>query len=133
MKKILATFVLAIFSLMGAISLPVPSVMAIKCPAGTVGANEERNSLAECDITIGEKESKKVSNRIGDAISLVVAMVGVVTVVVIIIGGIQYVTSQGDAGKTVKARNTILYGIVGLVICLLAYAIVNFVLTGVFG
>lgn len=133
MKKFLATFVLAIFSLMGAISLPPSSVMAITCPEGTVGAGKVRNSLAECDITIDKNEANKVSNRIGSAISLALSMMGVATVVVIVIGGIQYITSQGDAGKTVKARNTILYGIVGLVICLLAYAIVNFVLTGVFG
>ena len=58
--------------------------------------------------------------------------VGLAAVIVIIIGGIGFVTSQGDAGKAVKARTTIIYGVVGLVICLLAYAIVNLVLVGVF-
>ena len=51
----------------------------------------------------------------------------------IIIGGIQYSTSAGDSGKVKKAKDTILYGIIGLVIALLAFAIVNFVLTQIFG
>ena len=51
----------------------------------------------------------------------------------IVMGGISFATSQGDASKTTKARNTILYGVVGLVVALLAFAIVNFVLGAVFG
>ena len=46
--------------------------------------------------------------------------------------GISFATSQGDSGKVAKARNTILYGVVGLVVALLAFAIVNFVLSSVF-
>ena len=51
----------------------------------------------------------------------------------IIIGGLYYVTSQGDPGKVKRGKDTILYGIVGLVIAFLAIAIVNFVLVDVFG
>lgn len=45
---------------------------------------------------------------------------------------VLFVTSTGEASKTTRARNTILYGVVGLVISLLAFAIVNFVLGSVF-
>ena len=55
--------------------------------------------------------------------------VGIASVVVIIIGGILYTTSAGDQAKVTKAKNTILYGVVGLAIAILAYAIVNFVIT----
>ena len=51
----------------------------------------------------------------------------------VILGGIQYSTSQGDAGKVKKAKDTIMYGIIGLVVAILAFAIVNFVLQNVFG
>ena len=51
---------------------------------------------------------------------------------VIILGGVYYVISQGEAAKITRAKNTILYGVVGLIISLLAYAIVNFVMTSVF-
>lgn len=66
-------------------------------------------------------------------INVIVGMVGFVAVAMIVMGGISYATSQGDAAKTKKAMNTILYGVVGLVVALLAFAIVNFVLSSIFG
>ena len=65
-------------------------------------------------------------------INVILGVVGFIAVVMIIIGGISFVTSQGDTSKVAKARNTILYGIVGLVVAILAFAIVNFVLSNVF-
>ena len=49
----------------------------------------------------------------------------------IIYGGVLYTTSAGDPGKVKKAKDTILYGIIGLVIAVLAFAIVNFILGAV--
>ena len=57
---------------------------------------------------------------------------GFMAVVMIIMGGISFITSQGDAAKVTRARNTILYGVIGLIVAILAFAIVNFVLTSVF-
>jgi multisubunit Na+/H+ antiporter MnhB subunit len=56
-------------------------------------------------------------------------MIGVVAVIMIILGAISYATSQGDPGKVKKGKDTILYGIIGLVIAILAFAIVSFVLS----
>ena len=53
---------------------------------------------------------------------------GIVAVVAVILGGIQYSTSQGDAGKVKKAKDTIMYGIIGLVVVIMAFAIVGFIL-----
>ena len=61
-------------------------------------------------------------------INAVVFVVGMVSVVMIILGGVNYATSQGYPGKVKKGKDTILYGIIGLVIAILAFAIVNFVL-----
>lgn len=63
----------------------------------------------------------------------VIAVLGLVCVIVIILGGVSYMTSTGDAGKVKKAKDTILYGVIGLVICVLAFAIVNFVLDNILG
>lgn len=65
-------------------------------------------------------------------INVVLGVLGVVAVAMIIMGGIQYTTSQGDPAKAQKAQKTIIFSVVGLVIALLAFAIVNFVLTNVF-
>lgn len=64
--------------------------------------------------------------------NVAVGVIGVVAVIMIIIGGYQYATSVGDAGKVKNAKNTIMYGIIGMVIAFLAYAIVNFVIDGLF-
>lgn len=58
----------------------------------------------------------------------IVGVLAVICVIVIVIGGVQYMTSSGDAGKVKKAKDTILYALIGLVICALAAAIVNFVI-----
>ena len=53
---------------------------------------------------------------------------GIIAVVMIVVGGIYYVSSNGDASKVIKAKNTILYSVIGLVITIVAAAIVNTVL-----
>ena len=60
-------------------------------------------------------------------------IVGVIAVIMLIWGGIRYITSGGDAKKVTDAKNTILYAIIGLVIALLAFAIVNFVINAIPG
>lgn len=52
---------------------------------------------------------------------------GIISVIMIIVGGIMYSLSAGDSGKATKAKDTILYSVIGLVITMLAYAIVTFV------
>ena len=59
--------------------------------------------------------------------------IGVISVIMLIYGGLRYILSGGDSKKVTDAKNTILYAIIGLIISLLAYAIVNFVLTSVVG
>ena len=74
-------------------------------------------------------------NLFGDAgvfkqiTNVVLYIVGVVAVIMLIIGGIKYVVSGGDAKKVTDAKNTVLYAIIGLIIAFLAFAIVNFVIT----
>lgn len=58
-------------------------------------------------------------------------IIGAVAVLMMVIGGLRYVLSSGDATATAGAKNTILYSAVGLVIAAMANAIVNFVLTNI--
>ena len=72
--------------------------------------------------------SQDLNEIIHTIINTVIFVVGMLAVIMIILGGVNYATSQGDPNKVNKAKSTIMYGIIGLVICLLAFAIVNFVL-----
>ena len=58
-------------------------------------------------------------------------IIGAVSVIMLIYGGIRYTTSGGNVNSVTAAKNTVIYSIVGLVISILAYAIVNFVVTNI--
>lgn len=55
--------------------------------------------------------------------------VGAVSVIMVVIGGLRYVISGGNSGNITTAKNTILYAVIGLIISILAYALVNFVIS----
>ena len=59
--------------------------------------------------------------------------VGIISVIMLIYGGLRYIISGGDSKKVTDAKNTIMYAIIGLIIAILSYAIVNFVISAVGG
>ena len=93
-------------------------------PAGTGGVSQAQNGLNA--VNDGNKTGLEAS--IKTILSAVFVLIGIISVVMIILGGITYATSQGDPGKVKKGKDTILYGVIGLVVALLAFAIVQFVL-----
>jgi hypothetical protein len=62
-----------------------------------------------------------------NALYVIYFIAGVVAVISIIIAGLTYVTSGGESSGVVKAKNTILYSVVGLIVVLLAFVITQFV------
>lgn len=60
-------------------------------------------------------------------INTMLFLIGALSVIMLIWGGIRYTISRGDSGEVNNAKNTILYAIVGLIVSILAFAIVNFV------
>lgn len=64
-------------------------------------------------------------------INILLYVLGSIAVLMIVIGGIRYVVSGGDQKAVTDAKNTILYAVIGLVVALMAYAIVNFVVLNV--
>ena len=68
---------------------------------------------------------------VGIVTNLLLGLAGSIAVIFIIVGGIQYATSAGDDGRVQSAKNTITNAVIGLVITVLAFAIVNFIL-GIF-
>lgn len=132
-RKILAVIAITLMGLVGIVGSN--EVFAVKCPAGSARAGQEVDSVARCNMgtSSDNHDGDNLMNTVQLIINVALGILGFLTVAVIIIGGYQYTTSTGDAGKVTKAKNTIMYGIIGLVIALLAFAIVNFVLSSVFG
>ncbi len=60
-------------------------------------------------------------------------IIGFLSVIMLIFGGLRYIISGGNAAAVTTAKNTILYAIVGLVIAIFAYAVVNFVIGSLTG
>lgn len=126
MKKItiaIATFMLAVLGL----SFPA-TVHAASDICNQSGVPAEVRRANGC---AGAGDQATVSEVIVGIINGVVGAMALVAVIFIIVGGINYMTSAGDAGKIQKAKNTILYAIIGLIICVLAFAIVNFVIKNI--
>lgn len=89
------------------------------------GADLNISGGGEC---VNQEADTQVNDTIKLALNLFSAIVGIIAVVMIIVGGIQYITSGGDSGNVTKAKNTILYAVIGLVVVALAQIIVKFVL-----
>jgi len=119
MKKLLSIIAVAAVA-MGALVLPaLPVSAAVNC----VGVNclTAVNNIAPSNTNL-ETGIKNIING-------VIYILGFIAVAVVIYGGVQYTLSAGAADKVKNAKNTILYGIIGLIVAVLAFAIVNFVVT----
>lgn len=66
-------------------------------------------------------------------VNIFLFVIGAVSVIMLIIGGIRYTISMGDQNAVTSAKNTILYAVIGLAVAFLAYAIVNWVLGALMG
>ena len=98
-----------------------PDIQAGLC----AGANLDINDPS-CETT--DDATAKINTLIRRIINLLSLVVGVVAVIMIIIGGLRYITSGGSDTGVTSAKNTILYAIIGLIIVALAQLLVRFVL-----
>jgi hypothetical protein len=118
--------------------------MPLAVPAMAYAAADITNCLAEGSTLIVTNGSDcgtpstaggvtRINTLITDVINIFSAIVGVISVIMIIFGGFQYITSGGDSGKVGTAKTTIIYAIVGLIVVAFAQFIVQFVLNKVTG
>jgi uncharacterized membrane protein YidH (DUF202 family) len=86
---------------------------------------DDTDAFIDCENQDG---GSTISSIIETALNILSIVAGVIAVILIIIGGLKYITSQGDSQSTSSARNTIIYAAVGLVIVALSQVIVRFVI-----
>lgn len=70
---------------------------------------------------------KSDDDTVNSIVNIAFSIAGGLALLFVAIGGFRYVISQGDPNATSQAKNTILYALIGLVVTILAYAIVRFV------
>lgn len=119
MKKVLKTILPILIIGVAVAMLASGNVSALTLQEGAEAA---RCDGCPADLFGDTGVFKQVTNTI-------LYIVGIIAVIMLIIGGIRYVTSGGDSKKVTDAKNTVLYAIIGLVIAFLAFAIVNFVIS----
>ncbi len=93
------------------------------------GAGSAQGTSQEGVCIFRDSEGNPCDNDIFKTITNVLLfIIGAISVIMLIIGGIRYTVSGGDSSAVTGAKNTILYAIVGIVVAILAYAVVNFVI-----
>ena len=97
--------------------------------------NNTLKQIAAQSVDLVKDKNGKTDNSLStDVVKIlngIIATLGLACVVVMIIGGVTYMTSNGDTGKVEKGKKTILYGLIGLTICVLSFAIVNFTISNI--
>ena len=109
-------------------SLGVASVLSLSVASTNASAQVSSGINA---ATTDEMKNKQIdgSNGVIRIVSnILIWVVGIVAVIMIVWSGFKYITAAGDSGKIASAKSSLIYAIVGLIIAILAYAIVNFVM-----
>ena len=123
-STIFKIFIMAVVAFFGATMLSdTNSVLAADNICNNPGVSQEVKAASGCGGS-----SNELPSVIQNILTTVIFISSIIAVIFIIVGGVQYMTSSGDAGKVKKAKDTILYACIGLVVCALAFLIVDFVI-----
>lgn len=114
--------------LAGNLGLVGPSAFATGGANNGGGGNSAAQQARAGVDSTGTNSNTEMKGVTKTVVSVMMFILGALAVIMIIYSGIQYVISVGDSGKIQKAKNTLIYSIVGLVVAMFAYAIVDFVL-----
>jgi cytochrome bd-type quinol oxidase subunit 2 len=117
----------------GAFLVPVAIPVMVSAQAGGSPAIEQglcggAELKFEAQTCNAGDSTTRLNKIISTVINIVSIVVGVVAVIMIVFGGLKYITSGGESSNVSSAKNTIIYAIVGLVVVALAQFIVRFVL-----
>lgn len=92
---------------------------------GTWTIDKSLPNGGKCTSTDG----RTLMGTIQQLTDVLIFLIGAIAVVMIIVGGIRYVVSAGDQAALTSAKNTILYAIIGLLVAIMAFAVVRFIYT----
>ena len=103
----------------------VKPVSAFTCPDKTIRQGE--SALSECNVEKTDGDKSLMSN-VSMLINVFASVMGFLAVGMIIYGGFMLLTAQGDPAKIKRGKDVVTYSIIGVILVMLAYAIVNFVM-----
>lgn len=124
MKKLFAKAIIITAVVAGGLFTAAPAMAA---PYSVDPCTADPNA----SICSSQATSASLESIIKTIVNILLYLIGIIAVIMLIIGGIRYAVSGGDQAAVTAAKNTILYAIIGLVVAIFAYAIVNWVLTSI--
>lgn len=127
-KKVIGSALVLAAFLLGSVAMLTPVVSA--APATDVNPSDAISGGVKA-AGGGSTSSDALPNLIQTIVNVLLFIAGAIAVIMIILGGIRYVTSNGDQAQVKAAKDTILYSVVGLIVALLAFAIVQFVVANI--
>lgn len=101
---------------------------ALLLPQTAMAAVDPLETTCKADPSLDICKKTDMISIVKTIVNTLMFVIGIVAVVMIIFSGVKYAISMGDSGNITKAKNTLMYSIVGLAVTFLAYAIVNFVI-----
>ena len=126
-KKPIQKLSLGAFYGIALFAVQAQTVFAASCDDPTKGSISEGVNCAAEGSNLQGTSLFGTDGIVPMVINTLLTLVGVVSVVMLIIGGIRYIISSGDQNAVTTAKNTILYAIIGLIIALLSYAAIGFI------
>lgn len=121
MKRLIISLAVALFGMGPAVLVAMPAY-----------ADSKDEVCQGIDLTGGNCKDGSgetgISNLVKAVVNILSIIVGIAAVIMIIIGGLKYVTSAGDSGSITSAKHTIVYALVGLIIVALAQFLVHYVI-----
>ncbi len=90
------------------------------------GSRDEAQNGAKL-VDGGSGSNQNLPDIITTIINVMLFIAGALAVIMIIYGGIRYITAHGDEKQVKVAKDTIVYSVAGLIIAILAYALVTFI------
>ena len=134
-KEIKSRLTVLIASILFLMPIAVPATVAAAAAASITDCTGIENCITAGADKTGSADSGTADEKVTNIIKLVINtfswVVGIISVIMIIIGGLKYITSGGEGTNITGAKNTILYAIIGLVVVALAQIVVQFVLSNV--
>lgn len=121
-RVLIASLVVAVVASLSFIP-PTSALTVVDCERGSISAE---NCQA---VSADELNYQSGASRVWTVVQFALGILGGIAIIMIVIGGMKYTLSNGDSSQLTSAKNTILYSVIGLVVAMLASAIVLFVRT----
>lgn len=123
MKRFFAGLMVSIGVTVGLMFAAVPAHAAdsTQQACDTLGSDSAFCSSKSDNVAGGNGFAKAITD-------ILLFLVGTAAVIMIVVGGIKYTTSNGDASQVKSAKDTIMYSVIGLIVAIMAWGIVTFVI-----